>query len=91
MGVSMKTVSFALILALCAMSVPSYGDVTLIAKNDQTVEAQQSDLPNYDKQINQMDQMSDEISASIFSKKSGIHNAKPSRDGMQVTLVKVRR
>lgn len=87
----MKTISFALILSFCAMSVPSYGDVTLVAKSDQTVEAQQSDLPDYDKQINQMDQMSDEISASIFSKKSGVNNEKPSRDGMQVTLVKVRR
>ncbi len=87
----MRTIIFGILLSLCAMSVPSYGDVQMVAKNIHTEDGEETAVANYDKKINQLDQASDELSASIFSRKDGVKNEGPSKDGMAVSLVKVRR
>ena len=87
----MRTVLFGLVVSLCAMSVPSYGDVRMVAKNLHAEGANAVDQSKYDKQIDRLDQMSDEITAAIYSRKSGIKTEGPSQDGLKITLVKVSR
>ncbi|MGE0761675.1 MAG: hypothetical protein AB7N80_00210 [Bdellovibrionales bacterium] len=81
----MRAIAWLLFFAVCAISVPSYGEVQLIkAKNARVASVTQEQTDNYQRNINQLDQMSDEISAQLFS---GKKSADRKQDGMQITLV----
>lgn len=85
-----KTI-FSCALILAFLTPAAFADVTVVKKGSQPGVDDSILVAGYDQKIDQLDQMSDQISSKIFSRKSGIQNEEgPSRDGMTIALVKIK-
>lgn len=81
--------SCALIMSL--LTPAAFADVTIVKRSTQPGVDDSILVAGYDQKIDQLDQMSDQISSKIFSRKSGVQTEEgPSRDGMTIALVKIK-
>lgn len=82
----MRQIAILAFLAMGLVPSVSHADVELVAKNPSITDGNEVMVAEYDRKIDKLNQTSDEISASLFSKKSAVKS--DSQDGMKVALVK---
>ncbi len=89
----MRLFASLIFFAVLAFCQSSFAEVQVIKVKHRDVTTTDSVLiAAYNQKIDRLDHHSDELTAKIAGKKSGLsHDEKKSRDGLQVTLMRAKR